>query len=403
MELLAPIPAPAFWERDGYVLAQNDAAANHTGLAPENAAPLESVFLGAFPETGKATFECILLRASQQPLPVLGSVGPAPSALGGRIVVALERPRSDESGARSDESGQGSFLGDLLDSAPEAMAITHEARVLHVNREFTRLFGYTLESSVGRELDSLLLPEGRAHENEILEHLVAAEGRASLETVRHTSSGETVDVSLLVAPVRLGGKAQGLFYTFRDIRRQKQEEARLHHNAMHDSLTGLANRALFLDRLRLTLSRLQRRPDRRFAVMFVDLDRFKQVNDTLGHAAGDHLLLEATKRLRESVRPQDTVSRFGGDEFAVLMDEAGMPVDVERVAVRIQKAVQRPVAFGGQELKVTVSIGIAFVTTEYESAEEILRDADLAMYQAKARGKAQHAFAVAPVQGTGAG
>ena len=188
----------------------------------------------------------------------------------------------------------------------------------------------------------------------------------------------------------------GRFYTFRDIRRtEAKQEARLHY--IRRCMTGLpqlANRALFLDRLVLTLARLRRRPERKFAVMFLDLDGFKAVNDSLGHEAGDVLLKDVARRLKECVRPQDTVARFGGDEFAVLLDEAGTSVDAERVAERIQASFADDAAYAGGGLRVSASVGIAFVERGYGSAEEILRDADLAMYHAKAAGKARHAFAV---------
>jgi diguanylate cyclase (GGDEF)-like protein/PAS domain S-box-containing protein len=340
--------------------------------------------------TEPAAFECLLLRRDELPVPIRGAVRSIGTDL--RLIVALERS-SDV--AASDEP----IFGNLLDSAPEAMAITHDGRLLQVNREFSRLFGYEPVACIGHDIDSLLLPDGRAHENEILYQTVATEGRAAIETVRHTRDRMDIAVSLLVAPVCLSGSTMGLFHTFRDIRRQKEQEARLQYSAMHDPLTGLPNRALFLDRLRLTLARLQRRPDRIFAVMFIDLDSFKTVNDTFGHAGGDVLLLEVTRRLHESLRPQDTVARYGGDEFAVLLDESGNRDDVARVAERIQAAVQKPVVLEAEPINVSLSIGIALVTPQYCRAEDVVRAADLAMYMAKFNGKAQYAFAPAPLGG----
>jgi diguanylate cyclase (GGDEF)-like protein len=167
----------------------------------------------------------------------------------------------------------------------------------------------------------------------------------------------------------------------------------LQANAMHDPLTGLPNRALFLDRLRLTLARLQRRPDRQFAVMFFDLDDFESVNDTHGQDGGDALLLELTRRLHECVRPQDTVARFEADEFAVLLDEVGKPEDAALVAGRIQAAVRLPVMLEGQSVTVIATIGIAVVTAEYQRAEDVVKAADLALEMAKMNGTGQYAFA----------
>jgi Amt family ammonium transporter len=276
------------------------------------------------------------------------------------------------------------------------MVIIQEDRILRANHEFSRIFGYSSETCLGSTLYDLIVPEGRMHECEMLMHTVETEGRASIETVRRTNTGELMDVSIVVTPVRLGAGRSGHAVTYRDIRKEKQLQARLQHSALHDPLTGLANRMLFLDRLALTMARLRRRPDRNFAVIFLDLDRFKQVNDTWGHAAGDALLLAVAERLRACLRPQDTVARFGGDEFALVLDEAGSVEDIDCLARRIQLDMQRPVEIGQGEVCVSASMGIALGSTAYNDVEDILRDADAAMYRAKEMGRARHEFFVAP-------
>jgi Amt family ammonium transporter len=285
---------------------------------------------------------------------------------------------------------ESSLLEEVLDATPEATAIAHHGRVLHVNREFVRLFGYGSAECVGQELVELVVPEGRVHECEMMLHTLRQSGRAAMETRRRTQSGEEIDVCVLMARLRLGGHAMGMLVTYRDIRGQKQEAARLQHSARHDSLTGLANRVLFLETVSLTLSRLRRRPDRSFAVIFLDLDGFKQVNDTLGHAAGDALLLELAARLRRCLRPQDTVARFGGDEFALLLDDSGNAAEVQAVAARIQAEIKVPIVLNGAEAKVSASIGIAIAKLEYGAAEELMVHADSAMYAAKTAGGGRH-------------
>ena len=392
--LLELLPCMAFLLSEGRITWQNHLATAHTGLDPAAPVSFDQVFLGAFPSESSgaeaAAFECTLLRRDQLPIPIRGAVRTIETGL--RLIVALEQ-------ASDVAANDLTLFGSLLDAAPEAMAITHDGLLLHVNREFTQVFGYEPAACIGHDIDALLLPEGRAHENEILHRMVTTEGRATIETLRRTREGANLAVSLLVAPVCLSGNTMGLFHTFRDIRRQKEQEARAQYSAMHDPLTGLPNRALFLDRLRLTLSRLQRRPDRPFAVMFLDLDSFMSVNDTFGHAGGDALLLEVTRRLHECLRPQDTVARYGGDEFAVLLDEAGQRDDVARVAERIQRAVQKPMVLKDQPLTVALSIGIALVTPEYHRADDVVQAADLALYMAKADDTAQYAFAPAPLGG----
>jgi diguanylate cyclase (GGDEF)-like protein len=211
-----------------------------------------------------------------------------------------------------------------------------------------------------------------------------------METVRLHKSGELIDVSILVAPISMSGVEVGNFVSYRDIREKKQSDARLQHDAMHDPLTGLANRALFLDRLQLTMARQQRHSQLNFAVMFLDLDRFKGVNDNLGHASGDELLIRMAARLRACFRPEDTVARFGGDEFAILIEDVTNISDVTKIAERAQHDIRLPVEVNGHEVFVSASIGIAFGTLDHTSAEQVLRDADYAMYQAKANGHARH-------------
>jgi Amt family ammonium transporter len=304
----------------------------------------------------------------------------------------MESLQDTSEAAAGDRENESTFLEDLFDSASEAMAIIQRDRILRVNREFVRLFGYPATFCLGTSLAELVVPEGRMHETEMLMHMVEVEGRASMETVRRIHSGHELDVSVVVSRVRLGGGRVGHSVTYRDIHQEKQIQAKLQHTALHDALTGLANRVLFLDRLTLTMARLRRRPDRNFAVVFLDLDRFKQVNDTWGHSAGDTLLLAITSRLRFCLRPQDTVARFGGDEFALVVDEVGCREDMESLAERIQCEMQRPVDVGGGEVCVSASIGIVLGSPAYNDVEEILRDADTAMYRAKENGKARHEF-----------
>jgi diguanylate cyclase (GGDEF)-like protein len=165
----------------------------------------------------------------------------------------------------------------------------------------------------------------------------------------------------------------------------------LTRQAFRDPLTNLPNRALFMDRLSHGLTRAQRRHEH-LAVLFLDLDRFKVVNDTLGHSVGDQLLVEVSRRLTSALRPGDTVARLGGDEFGVLLEDVADAETAETVAVRIEESLGTPYRFEGREVFVTASIGIALSSAKLGLPEEILRDADLAMYHAKAKGKARHEF-----------
>ena len=180
-----------------------------------------------------------------------------------------------------------------------------------------------------------------------------------------------------------------------DIERRKEVEQELHDLAFHDPLTKLANRMLFYDRVSQAL-RTHTRAGETFAVFFLDLDGFKLVNDRLGHSAGDAVLVEVAARLRTCLRESDTVARFGGDEFAVIVERLGDPDDVHVTAARIVEAIGEPFVTGRMEATVTASVGVA-LNRPGDTADDILREADLAMYTAKTTGKCRHVLAGADV------
>jgi PAS domain S-box-containing protein len=203
------------------------------------------------------------------------------------------------------------------------------------------------------------------------------------------------------------GQTDKLVIVNRDITERKRAEDKLIHNAFHDGLTGLPNRALFLDRLQHGLTLSKRHAHYKFAVLLVDVDEFKLINDSLGHTAGDELLIQIGQRLKDSVRradlvsrprtsglsddltSDDTLARLGGDEFAILLDDIDDPVSAVRVAERMQAELGAPFRVNGEEIVISASIGIASSTTPHTGAEELVRDADIAMYRAKRAGKAR--------------
>jgi diguanylate cyclase (GGDEF)-like protein/PAS domain S-box-containing protein len=176
----------------------------------------------------------------------------------------------------------------------------------------------------------------------------------------------------------------------RDITEQRVAEEQLTHDAFHDQLTGLPNRALFLDRLGGAIARSQRHPGYLYSVLFMDLDRFKTINDSYGHAVGDLLLKALAERISSGLRPVDTVARLSGDEFAILLDDISQLDNATELATRILEQISRPFDLDGNEVFTSASIGIATSKTGYTRAEDALRDADTAMYRAKNLGKARH-------------
>jgi PAS domain S-box-containing protein len=290
---------------------------------------------------------------------------------------------------------------------PIAIATVPEERYLDVNESFLQATGFRREEVIGRtasELDFWTVPEQRSHFLEAL----SKQGRVrDLEIEFNTKSGEKRTGLESAETIDVGGEVC-MLAILKDITELKQAQAKLVHDAFHDSLTNLPNRALFLDRLDRTLARAKRHEDYKFAVLFIDIDRFKIVNDSLGHHAGDELIIQFSKRILHSLRLEDVISRpatpspshewttkddtlarLGGDEFTVLLDDLRSPTDSIRVASRIQQSLVEPFLIAGQEVFTTASIGIAASSQSYASAADVLRDADIAMYRAKSQGKAR--------------
>jgi len=218
-------------------------------------------------------------------------------------------------------------------------------------------------------------------------------GGAHLETEHRMRLADGAYRWMLVRGIVLRdetGSAYRMAGSQTDISERKLYERQLQHDALHDALTGLPNRTLFMDRLEHALARARRRPDEIFAVLFLDLDRFKVVNDSLGHLLGDRLLVEFARRMERCVRPGDTVSRLGGDEFTILLEDLRDQEEASQVADRIHTELDQPFNIAGQDVYTSASIGIAHGDSEYARAELLLRDADTAMYRAKSGGKARH-------------
>ncbi len=225
-------------------------------------------------------------------------------------------------------------------------------------------------------------------------------GRKLEYRIRHKDGTWLVLESIARAIRDEKGEVTKLVIVNRDITERKRAQEQLEHNSFHDALTGLPNRNLFLDRLQHLFGRAQRNPDRHYAVLFVDLDGFKKLNDALGPALGDHLILEIGRRLEACLREADTISRpqnesavknavlsrMGGDEFTILLEGITDPSDAMRVAARILSAVAAPILVEGQEAHSSASIGIALSTVAHEHAQDLLQEADMAMRRAKALG-----------------
>lgn len=265
-----------------------------------------------------------------------------------------------------------------------------------------------------------LVPELEGSED-VLNAIIAGElPRFQLTWVnRDSGEGETIYLTMIDLPFRDGaGEITGVIHVVEDVtemgileqltiqqrnelyllrdnlirqhRKLDDANAELWRIAMHDTLTNLPNRALFMERLELAIRRADKSENYLFAVLFLDLDRFKVINDSLGHTVGDEVLIAIARRLEECVRAKDTVARLGGDEFAILIDDIKKPKDAIIVARRIQEELARPISLDEQRVFITASTGIAFGKIKYDSPADLLRDADTAMYRAKSQGKARY-------------
>jgi len=265
---------------------------------------------------------------------------------------------------------------------------------IYYSTRWKKMLGYK-ENEIGTDPDdwfNLVHPDDqKLIQTNLVSHLQGLTPHFQCEyRIQHSNGTYLWVLSRGLAVQDTKGTAHRMAGSQSDITARKLAEERLAHDAVHDALTGLSNRVLFLDRLQNRLERTKRNPNELFAVMFIDLDRFKVVNDSLGHAVGDQLLITIANRLKLCVRPNDTISRLGGDEFAILLDVVNDVNDTRLVADRIKGRLKTTTILGAVERSPTASIGIVMFKKNYKAAEELLRDADSAMYHAKARGGNQH-------------
>lgn len=288
---------------------------------------------------------------------------------------------------------QHALCSQLFENAPLAIVLVDiEGLIVDVNPGFETLFGYRRDEVLGQDNRLVIVPEDQLTEVQNVRQRVLDGEIIQRETIRRTKDGTLVPVTILGSPVRIGGETTNLYWVYQDISERKEFERQIIHQAFHDSLTELPNRSLFRERLGRAVERMKRRPDYHFAAMLIDLNKFKWVNDSLGHQAGDALLVEIASRLSRSVRTVDTVARLGGDEFAILLEEYQTNKEVIAVANRIQAEMRRPFFWNGKEILPGASVGIVLESSRYTQAEDIVRDADIAMYKAKERGRGHLVF-----------
>jgi len=283
----------------------------------------------------------------------------------------------------------GSFGSEIIENAGEGIVVYDpELRMIVWNRFMEELTGLPPSEVLGRRAIELFPELSEQGVDELLRRALKGDAVTSPD-VRYAFAGvqQSGWISGTFRPYRdSAGKVVGVIGTIRDITERKEAEQQIEYQAYHDALTGLANRRLFQEHLTIALALAARRA-RLVAVLFLDLDHFKVVNDSLGHTIGDSLLREIAARLKASVREGDTVARVGGDEFTIVLQDLEKKEDAGLVAQKVLHTVAQPVEIGGHRLYVTTSIGITIFPDDGDDAETLLKNADNAMYRAKEQGR----------------
>jgi len=277
-------------------------------------------------------------------------------------------------------------------ASPTPMAINNRRTGVRVdvNDAWVRLFGYSREEAIGSNAAHLNLWADAAQRDRVVEQFDEPGGVRHVAARLRLKSGEIVDALVSWEPIELDGEAHFISCT-EDVTERKRAERHIEYLATRDHLTGLPNRLLFADRLRQAIAKAARER-RRIALLFIDLDRFKDINDSLGHHIGDRLLIELAERLRGTIRACDTLARQGGDEFLVLIDDLDEAADAGPVARKLVEAIVQPVQIEGRHLSVSCSVGISVYPDDARDEAELMRNSDLAMYSVKESGRNGHRY-----------
>lgn len=325
----------------------------------------------------------------------MGVTGIALVALGVREAGRQRTAELERRALAEDALGRSlSVLRAVVETTPDAVWVKGpDGKYMLANGAFAALVGKPEDALVGRGEAELFAAEPETRGRAVSRALESGAAERFEATLVQDGEARTFLVSRSAFRDE-NGEAIGVLGVARDISDRKAIEDRLFQQAHHDALTGLANRAAFLDRLTRALGRWRHRPEKLFAVLFIDIDRFKEVNDRHGHTIGDRLLIAFGEALSRWLRPGDFIARMSGDEFTVLLSEVSGPEDAAHVADRILEGLRQPFALPNGPVAVTASIGVAMCGSAPESAESLVHAADSAMYRAKHAGKARHAMAV---------
>lgn len=356
-------------------------------IGPDAEARIQPAVDKVLSERVAVTYERELPEADGTPrwievhlIPQLGEDGePVASCV---LINDITKHRLAERAVRESEAR----LDKFMQATVEGILFHKDGITTDVNPPCCKLVGYTLEQMVGRHVLSFIADDERPKVKEVMR-----QGReVRYETAVVHKDGTRIPVEFIVRTLERDGEKLRMTIV-RDIRDRLANEARIQHLAHHDGLTGLLNRGAFMDRMALLMKHAERKGEM-LALLFIDLDNFKRVNDSLGHLEGDQVLTTVSERLVGALRGSDLVGRFGGDEFVVLLTDLASRADIVVVLEALLSVVEVPVRADGRALSVTPSIGVAVFPDDGRQADELIQHADTAMYRAKARGRATYQF-----------
>jgi diguanylate cyclase (GGDEF)-like protein/PAS domain S-box-containing protein len=306
----------------------------------------------------------------------------------------FQRKEADERHVEELKASESRFHSAFTHAAIGMALVSTEGRFIQANKAFCEMMGRSGAELLSSDLRTLVNEADHTALQELISRMVSgqlASAHAEIRGLHRNGSDVWMAINLSLAR-DWQFRTHNLIVQAQDISARRRAEAELYHNAYHDNLTQLSNRTHFIEQLNRAIARVQRNPEYRFAVMYLDFDRFKMVNDSLGHEAGDELLVNLARRLQATIRPTDVLARLGGDEFAILLEDLHRQRDAVDLTERIQRELLKPFQLGAMEVAISASIGITFSTHGYQTSDQIIRDADIAMYKAKSRGKAQYAL-----------
>lgn len=334
------------------------------------------------------SYESMILHKSGKLIPVFMNVS---RIAGTDKTVATVIDLSELRQAKDSLNKQKAYFQQLFEGSAQAIAALDKSlKIVNVNQGFEKLFGYSDKDIHSRSLQEFIVPESHMDECATIQKAIQTGQMVRKESVRNNKDGRQIPVAILSFPIKIGDALEGFFFIYEDITERKEFENQLYRQAFFDGLTEIPNRILFMERLERAIERKKRHTAYSYAVMLLDLDRFKWVNDILGHLTGDELLRQVSRRFLSCIRSGDTVARLGGDEFAILIEDFDKQARVIEIAERMQEEAQRSFVIGKNDVHVSASIGIVLTTENYSTTEAILRDADIAMYRAKELGKARY-------------